>query len=363
MRKYLLIFAAIVCLCLVVLGISLFKSNPKGKKEEAISSDTDIITGISVAVVKLERMTFNELIPDHVVKQALHNFLYYNKGHSAKISSFRANTEARHVVFEDNLQAPFKDYKQYYGALYAAYSAGSERRQKWYANDDGIPFEIIPYLEKARELIMEKARAYLKDPRNLWAFYQAKKTIILSEIKEQPSEVQTDSVAWLEKAKKGLEIFSDPQFQIAYRNYHNAYSDWWNVATKKEWETASAYNEITKQLLATLSEGEFLKQIKSRTGWNYVGQKGRPYKPEVTVAVPHEVKAIYTDYQAKEVVWADAEQAGFQAYLKMNTLKEKMDKLTPDSYASLFAGRRFQEGGNELMVIYIKIATDIITSL
>lgn len=250
------------------------------KAPEAITqpapSQKSMLSGIQSVVKGLEAKTFAALVPDSVVRSSIQEILE----NRYLQNSFGGNTVARHEVFENELCEPFGD--KCWDALYAAYSGG-----EWYFQNNGIPVEADEPLNKARKLIMDKARNYLKDPQNLLTFYQSKKTIIDEELRkfaDTPEKIK-QLEKWLKGAEEGIQAFDDPKFQKAYAEY---------LAKEKEWSD------------------------------NYPNDD-------------------------------DPEMKRFTAY---QDAEKKLGELTPDLYASLFAGRRTQEN-SEVVKTWEEIAGDV----
>jgi len=341
-------FCLIIVTSLVSLGLNRCDT-PIGKMS--------IIKGVEDAVTQLQQIAFNQMISDEIIAKAITKTfeeIRWAKGECGT-TFWSTNHYARHAVFNKYLRKPFKSEDELYSALYAAYSGG-----EWYYKDAGLPLEIDKPLNRAREIIMSKARKHLKDPKNLWSFYQAKKTLVLNLIKNKPFKQQNEFLCQIKATKKALRIFdSNERFQKAYQKYIKAYDEWWQTELVED-TACTAYFTARDKLIKGLSkDNQFRDQVMGRST-SYWGDYSRS---KVTTTIPKGRQELYKIFEKKELESDNADRASFAAYKVMSGVEKKMNILTPNLWASLFAGRRFNEGGAKLVETYIRIADNLIKTL
>lgn len=303
-------------------------------------------------VANLRMATFGQLVPDSIIRQTI------GRANDRRWVSWNANTFARHAVFRDRLLGVFDDNeKLYWDGLYAAYSGGEGYFQHY-----GLPVELDQPLKEVRRLIMETAREYLRDPNNLEAFYQAKKPIILDEVAKLSPKNQMKIRQWLGDAITAFRRFSKEDLK-KYQARRQA-EEGWLESSRQALKASRAFEEAGNQLMAMLPLDSLLaKQVKERSGW-YHQVDDRPVMKRITVAeVPTNAIELFARYRVAEKNWADAEMHNAQMYRLFSQQGEKLWENTPDEYATLFAGRRFNEGGQSLVDAYIRIADDLLANL
>jgi len=314
----------------------------------------NIIASVKNAVAQLEQATFNQMVPNKIIAKAFEESRFSKAENLYNGTTFWSmNFYARHAVFDEYLRKPFEDENEFYNALYAAYSGG-----EWYYRDADLPLEIDGPLNKARKLIMNKARNHLKKPTNLWSFYQAKKELIIGLINEKDLSQQNNLLNQLNITKSAFEIFESEEFQFAYKNYIEARKKWWKELIAED-TARKAYNEATNNLIKGIErDDEFYKQVTMRS---WIISNGR--RSKVTVAIPEDRKELYRIFEEKELEFDSADRTSMATCNRIDRARGGMDTLSPNIWSSLFAGRRFSEGGSELIKVYIQITDDLIKTL
>lgn len=337
--------------CLIIATSLIFLGQGNGQ-----TGKMSIIKGVEDAVTQLQRIAFNQMISDEIITKAITKTfeeIRWAKGECG-ITFWNTNYYARHAVFNKYLRKPFKSEDELYSALYAAYSGG-----EWYYKDAGLPLEINKPLNRAREIIMSKARNHLKDPENLWSFYQAKKTLALNLIKSKPLKQQNEFLCQIITTKKALEAFSNKEFQKAYQKYIKAHDEWRQTELAANIAYA-AYCTVINELIEGLSKNNRFRNqvlVRSMTYW------GDHNRSEVTATIPQDRQELYKIFEKKELENDNTDRVSFVAYKVMRNARGRMNTFTPNPWASLFAGRRFNEGGTKLVKTYIRIADNLMETL
>lgn len=201
--------------------------------------------------------TFGELVPDAVVKTAVEEW------------TDRADSPAdgRYAVFEkfvcphyldgrDLVQKNGDDGDPCWKLLYAAYSGG-----EWYFGHD-FPgrFSLVKQQEISgtRDVIMEIARKYLRDPARLRAFYEGKKAVALEAIRALPAEKRQEFIKTVAGFVGGMKLSRNPVIftlatTVLVAEKHLAFADW------KGDEKWAAVHDAEADLRTALGDEAWLK--------------------------------------------------------------------------------------------------------
>lgn len=299
-RRTFIIGGAVMAFVVLAVFVGYLSSAASFKKQVL-----DLRTELNVehVVEYLGRATLPDLIPDSIVREAA------KQGY--------APAAVRHLVFQESvckpilgaesLVAPEGRHSSCWWMLYAAYTAGDGKGEHvydedgyaaHYFNDTPLPYSTWQPVSSTRKLIMEKARDYFANPERLWAFYEAKRHIYLEEFTKLDGATQEQRVEALRDSLEWFKRFNDPLVREKWVAYVSAEATW-EKATQEEREQDKPDSHSD------------------------------PYWDTMEIARVQLVDAIG--------------HGGF------------------GTYHVLFAGRRFREGGQELVDTWVKIAEDALS--
>lgn len=255
---------------------------------------------LNSAVANIERTPFNRLISADVMQQTIddrHGGLY----------------GARKAFFDKYLCGPvFGDKHDAYdekahmnSACFDVLYADNGSDINWWYGKRGLPVSAAPLVAKFRATMMQKARAYLANPDQLRAFYEARKQVVISHIRSLDAAERQKTVEWLQSVQSGFATFYNPDVQEAYALV---------VKTEREWldYDRKLYEKRTGTVV-TLTVDQLDEEL-------------RPFK-----------------------IWEAA--------------NDHLRSVSPNANIAMFAGRRNNEGGRPLVEAYAAITADLLANV
>lgn len=288
----------------------------------------------------LSAMSFSALVPDSVIVNALNNLPTY--------SSY-ASGSARYEMYMFHLGPAFKSDKELFNALYCAYSLPHWDYYKLSKEALDKP------LNTARRLMLETARTYLRNPENLKSLYQQKKPLLVSRFQSFNIEEKTRFLEWLKNAKSAMELFYNKEFQDKYRNYLKAEADLIESRLQEN-NSRAEYDEFFKNKIQ--GDSAINKEIRKR--YCDVTDHADNDQWMMTETVPAEEKETYNAFRELDGKYTAQRIIRNKYFDEMRKAEQILSENNPDLFSFLFVGRRFLEGGKELVDAWIWIADDII---
>ncbi len=198
------------------------------------------------AISTLKGMTFAEMVSDDAIRSAI-------KGKWPGVRSGKV------AVFNKYLCPVFGDsdaeaHERCYDALYA--SGGDGTSENYWYEKAGIPGKLAPRVAYFRQLMLDKARAELRNPQALWAFYQGKKPVAIGVFRSMGAEWQAEVRANLREIKNAFERFSDPAMRSAIEAHIAGERAWWNDGkiVDSNWEPM---RQATDELARLNNDGRY----------------------------------------------------------------------------------------------------------
>lgn len=190
---------------------------------------------VAMVMKQFETMSFVDMVPDSVVRQAV-------------LDGIGGTFGARKALWDKHLCGPVwndvhdgrigNENSKCFDALYASGARGPDNFRY---NKAGIPLSIAPAIESIRKTASEKARAYLRDPAQLEAFYNQREQVVLKALSELKPEVRQ----YYKGAIKAFEQYLlNPEIKEALSVYLKVEDQWLHGA---EWKGAGvnpAYEKV-----------------------------------------------------------------------------------------------------------------------
>jgi len=347
-----LISVALLVLALTVAGCTQHVSTSVDAKSAGVPKAKllTLTQKVERAVKALEGKVFVALVTDQVVMEILKRLVKYDD--LKDTPSHSINFRTRRVMFDTHLCPVFKNKKQCWNALYAAYTGG-----KQYYKHDKLPLAIDGPLNRARKYIMKTARAHLQHPDQLQAFYQSKKVSVLKSYLKYDDAKRAAFKKWLKNARLGLKAFQDPKFYALWQQYVAAGKRYQKTHKLQE-AAAEAHRTATNRAAPDLPFA-LKKALKGRPGSHVSCEKKGVCKLSLDVPVPKAYRKQVAELMRLEEAWLKQTRLVYKLEDEEEGYAKRMRKFTPDFYASLFAGRRHQEGGTKLVQAWINVTTDL----
>ena len=211
--------AALVALMLIIGSGAAWFTKPW-----KIKSLQDQFLEFKVASVlnKFEGMSFVDMVPDSVVRQAV-------------LDPIGGTYGARKAVWDKFLCGPVWNQKHddmldgHHNSkcFDALYSSGHVGPDNVLYRDAGIPLSVAPMIEKMRSFAAETARGYLLNPDRLVDFYKVRKNVAIKAFLEMDPEERPWRIEELRSMKNTIELFIDStEVRQLHRAYIQAEHDW-----------------------------------------------------------------------------------------------------------------------------------------
>jgi hypothetical protein len=169
---------------------------------------------------------------------------------------------------------------------------------EWWYSKRNLPISVAPLVSLFRSVTTQRARQYLVDPDRLRGLYKAHESMAVNHIRSLAADEQSKTVEWL-------------------RSLHMAFSTFYSV------EVQDAYALVLKTERDWLENNRKERALGETTTKRSMDDDLRPFR-----------------------VWEEA--------------KDKLRATSPDLMATMFAGRRHEEGGRVLVEAYAAIFAELI---
>lgn len=277
-------------------------------------NESGLILKIQEQIDHVIAKSFPEMVPDSIVRSIARGF--FGRPIAAGPKTWAAGEGARRRVLHNELYSKLPQVQKCNWPF--CY------KEKVRPNTLNLS-EAEEHAKNGRRILLQKAKDYLSSHDNLWAFYEAKKPIVLDELRvsleSRPNKDERLSQLknWLSGLSEAIKAIEHPRFRSIYIDYLEA-----------EQELASDCHYCA----------------------NYFDEEG--------VSVNEKYRSGYgiplnSEYMSKEIEMVlENSKSAFMAFC----LSEKeLKSLTPDLDATLFAARRHAENP-ELPASYLEIILD-----
>jgi hypothetical protein len=344
---------------LVALAMLLSCHKEQIELNQNVASKPTTADAVQQVIDSLETAALDTLVSDRVVDEVWQGFIGKIEPNEM-LSSSTVSFLGQQSVFANQLLPCFSNPLLYHNAAYAAWSEDDDGRN-WYYQNKGVSPQVVQRMVKYKAAVMDKGRTFFTDPDHLWHLYLAKRNGLLVRHESLNRNQREKLAAWLEQVVSGLQAFNQGEFRSLHAAYLAA-----EVDLQQAWDDERAkyikLEQLHQKLLQTLPPGELLSLLKSFDIEDYSDSNGsRALVQLEKINVESYPQTIEYALAVQHYLEADKREA--QIYSEWQDIAVALESKTPDLYMSLFAGRRFSEGGDRLVEMYIKIAQDFLDQI